>query len=231
MIALIIAMPQELEAFLETVDSAVSLRYGGKTIYECEYKGIKFVMALSGIGKVNAAYTATLMIEKYSPSFLITTGAAGGFGLDIYDVFVAEKVVQHDIDTTAFGDPRGYINGLGVVYIDADKGFVKLCESKLNGVKTGVIASGDQFIASGEIARKIAKEFGASSCDMESGAIGQVAYMAGVPFGVIRTITDGGNDEAQTSFAEKLKKAVEINKNAVLGIIGLVEKHGEKTAE
>jgi len=212
-------MREELEAFFETVESTVSLHYKGKTFYICEYQNTSLIMALSGIGKVNAAYTATLMLEKFQPSFLITTGVAGGFGLEVFDVFAAQSVVQHDIDTTAFGDPKGYISGLGKVYIETDKKFVDSCSRNIPNIKLGIIASGDQFIASHDKAKSIAKEFGASSCDMESGAIGQVAYMAGVGFGVIRTITDNGDGDAKTSFEDKLKRAAQINKDAVIAVI------------
>lgn len=219
MLGLIIAMPQELEVFLEVVANTTSLQYKGKVFYVGKYNNTDVVLALSGVGKVNAAYTAAIMLERFAPKFIINTGVAGGFGLDVYDVFVADKVVQHDMDTTALGDPKGYISGLDKVFIDADKDFVTLCQNKIKGVKTGVIASGDQFIASFSESKRIVSSFAAIACDMESGAIGQVAYMAGVPFGIIRTITDNGDDVAQESFANKLAKAVQINKDAVLAVI------------
>lgn len=219
MLGLIIAMPQELEVFLEVVKEAASLQYKGKAFYVGKYNDTELVLALSGVGKVNAAYTAAVMLERFCPSFIINTGVAGGFGLAVYDVFAADKVVQHDIDTTALGDPKGYISGLDTVYIDADKDFIRLCKDKIKGIKTGVIASGDQFIASFSDAQRIVSGFSAAACDMESGAIGQVAYMAGVPFGIIRTITDNGDDSAQESFADKLGKAVQINKDAVLAVV------------
>jgi len=218
-VAVLIAMPQELETVLGACGSAVTLEYKSKTFYLAELGEQSIVLALSGIGKVNAAYTATLMIERFEPKFLITTGAAGGFGLELYDVFIAEKVVQHDMDTTACGDPRGLISGINEIFIDADKNFVETCMKYISNAKKGIIASGDQFIASHEKAESIISSFGASACDMESGAIGQVARLAGVPFGVIRTITDNGNEVAGSSFYDTLTKAMVINKDAVEAVI------------
>lgn len=222
-VAVIIAMQKELEAVLEVCGSAVTSEYKSKTFYTAEFEGQPVVLALSGVGKVNAAYTATLLIERYEPKFLITTGAAGGFGLDLYDVFVAEKVVQHDMDTTACGDPKGLISGINEIYIDADKDFIAACLESVPNAKKGIIASGDQFIASHDKAREIVSCFDASACDMESGAIGQVARLAGVPFGVIRTITDNGNAVAGISFYETLERAMKINRDALLAVIGKTE--------
>lgn len=219
MLGLIIAMTQELEAFFEAFQSREAIVYKSKSFYITKYNGTDIVLAQSGVGKVNAAYTATLMIERFAPTFIINTGVAGGFGLDIFDVFIAQSVVQHDVDTTPFGDPRGYISGLGEVFIAADPDFVRLCQDNITNVKKGIIASGDQFIASPTAAQSIVSAFGALACDMESGAIGQVARMAGVGFGIIRTITDNGDDDAKISFEDKLHKAARINKDAVISVI------------
>jgi 5'-methylthioadenosine/S-adenosylhomocysteine nucleosidase len=218
-VAVIIAMPKELESVLDACGSAITVEYKNKTFYLAELEEQPIVLALSGVGKVNAAYTATLLIERFEPGFLITTGAAGGFGLDLFDVFIAEKVVQHDIDTTACGDPKGLISGLNEIYIEADQNFVKNCLKYIPNAKKGILASGDQFIASHEKAQSIISQFGASACDMESGAIGQVAKLAGVPFGVIRTITDNGNVHAGTSFYATLENAMRINRDAIKAII------------
>lgn len=224
MIGLIIAMKQELEVFFDTVQDTVPLLYKGKTFYLAGYGGTRLVLALSGVGKVNAAYTAALMVTRFRPKFIINTGVAGGFGLDVLDVFVADGVVQHDIDTTALGDPPGYISGLGKVFISTDEKFVNLCMQNIPGVRHGIIASGDRFVAARREAEAIAAGFGASACDMESGAIGQVAYMAGVRFGIIRTITDNGDDDAKMSFEDKLHKAARINRDAVLSVADKINK-------
>ncbi|MGM9645685.1 MAG: 5'-methylthioadenosine/adenosylhomocysteine nucleosidase [Eubacteriales bacterium] len=171
------------------------------------------VVAKCGIGKVFAAMCAQTMILEYHPDIIINSGVAGTLtgGLSVMDAAVAEKVVQHDMDTSAIGDPKGLISGINKVYIDCDKRVVEFLKeaSCAAGLKTvsGTLASGDQFVADKERKQFIASSFGAIDCEMEGGAIGQVCYVNSVPFGVIRIISDG--DGAGMDYATFSKQAAE----------------------
>ena len=139
------------------------------------------------------------MILRYGVTALLNTGVAGGLakGLTVGDVVLADFVVQHDMDTSALGDPVGLISGLNIVKIPADKALLDTLSAaaKATGLNTlvGTVASGDLFVARDEDKARIAAQFDAAACEMEGAAIGQVAYTNGVPFAVLRAISDGGD--------------------------------------
>ncbi|MBE6542484.1 MAG: 5'-methylthioadenosine/adenosylhomocysteine nucleosidase, partial [Ruminococcaceae bacterium] len=150
----------------------------------------KVICAVCGIGKVFAAICAQTMIIKYSPDAVINTGVGGTLtsALTIGDAAIAKDVVQHDMDTSALGDPVGLISGINIIKIPADEDLgEKIAETAERiGVKTvmGTIASGDRFIADSEIKANIVRNFGAIACEMEGAAVGQVCYVNKIPFAV-----------------------------------------------
>lgn len=189
--------------------------------------GHEVIVAMCGVGKVFAALCAQTMILKYNPDIIINTGVAGGLSktLAIGDIAVSTAVVQHDMDTSPIGDPKGLISGINIIEIPADKG---LCDLVLKSAKelsmraeAGIIASGDQFVATNERKEYIVDTFGAISCEMEGAAIGQVCYVNNKPFVVIRAISDGGDDEAGMSFDKFMLLAAE---NSVKLLIKVLEK-------
>ena len=140
-------------------------------------------------------------------------GVAGGLaqGLSVCDAVVADFVVQHDMDTTAIGDPAGLISGLNLVKIPAEKALYEplaaACRAKGVNTMIGTVASGDLFVAKEEDKDRIRSLFGAAACEMEGAAIGQVACTNGVPFAVLRTISDGGDGMEFSEFAPLAAKA------------------------
>ena len=204
-IGIVIAMESELRPYLTEKTTEVVI--GGKTFYKTVIGKREAVIVFSGIGKVNAAYACTLLCREFSPEFIVTTGLSGGLGRsNVLDTVVATATCQHDSDTTALGDPIGLISTVNKIYFPADENLTDLF-CRLTGAKKGVFACGDQFVADKEKARKIVENFDAVACDMESGAIGQVAYLAGVPYVAIRIISDGANEGAPISFSELTEKA------------------------
>lgn len=181
------------------------------------------VIAKCGIGKVFAAICAQTMILEYNPSVIINTGVAGSLekGFEVLDVAVATSVVQHDMDTSAIGDPKGLISGINIIYIDTCKGVseaLKKAARNVNcNVKEGVIASGDKFMADQQEKAEINREFKAIACEMEGASIGQVCYVNNVPFGILRTISDGdGGEMDYMTFAPKAAmQATEIVKEFI----------------
>ena len=129
--------------------------------------------------------------------------------LAIGDIAVAESLVQHDMDTSPLGDPVGLISGLNIINIPADE---KVISTLIKGVETlenikavkGVIASGDQFIASEEKKKYIVDNFGAIVCEMEGASIAQVCYTNGVPFGVVRAVSDCADGSSHMDYGEFL---------------------------
>lgn len=185
----------------------------------------KVVTAVCGIGKVFAAICAQTMILGFSPDIIINSGIAGTLTakLAIGDAAIADKAVQHDIDTTALGDEAGMISGLNMVYVPTDEKITKqLAEScGTLGIKceTGTIATGDFFINDSKKKTELVKKFGAIACEMEGGAIAQVCYVNKVPFSILRVISDGGDDNSHLDYAEFRKlaseKSVQIMENFI----------------
>ena len=198
-----------------------------------EISGIKFVkgtlhnkdvvVAKCGIGKVFASVCAQTMILEYKPCVIINSGVAGTLSTDlkIMDVAIAKSVVQHDMDTSAIGDPKGLISGINVINIYTDEKAVNVLTSACDCVncttKLGTIASGDKFIADANDKEFIRTEFGAIACEMEGASIGHVCYINKVPFGVIRAISDGeGAEMDYATFAPlAAKQSIEIVKKFV----------------
>ena len=213
-------MESEASAIYDKMTRVSVKTIGGKRFTKGRLGGKKVVVALAGIGKINASYTTTILIREFTPSFVINTGIAGGLGrVKALGVVVGTSVVQHDMDTSPLGDPVGYISGVGVINIDCDEKLSNLLASGVKEPVRGVVACGDQFIADASRVKKIVDTFDAVACDMESGAVAQVAYMSGVPFGIIRVISDDGGDNAQVSYNELCIKATEINSQVVVNAI------------
>ena len=198
-IGIIGAMQVEIEGLKAAMTDVKTETVSGVTFTVGKLEGKDVVCAVSGVGKVFAAIAAEAMILRFGVGALLNTGVAGGLlpELEVGDVALADKVVQHDMNTSALGDARGLLSGINVVEISADTTLLKaLCEATaelgFDGA-VGTIASGDLFVAKQSTKESIVKEFDAIACEMEGAAIGHVAYVNEIPFAVLRVISDGGD--------------------------------------
>ena len=215
MIGIIAAMNVEMESLRSYMKDTHTEVISGITFVRGMLEGREVVTAVCGIGKVFAALCAQTMILQYNPACIINTGVAGTLtdALDIGSIAVSSAMVQHDMDTSAIGDPVGLISGINMIEIPADAELsaqLSSCAAKMS-VKTvtGVIASGDQFVAS--VARKafITEQFGAIACEMEGAAIGQVCYVNKVPFCVLRAISDSADGSSHMDYPVFVKMAAD----------------------
>lgn len=214
MTGIIGAMKIEVETIKTLMENKKSEVISGVEYITGTLHGKKIVVAVCGIGKVAAAMCAQTMILKYSPARIINTGVGGSLSekLAIGDIAVAESLVQHDMDTSPLGDPIGYISGINVINMPCDEKVVDTlvrCIENLDGIKAlrGVIASGDQFIASAEKKDFIKSNFNAVVCEMEGASIAQVCYTNGVPFGVVRAVSDCADGSSHMDYGEFLPMA------------------------
>ncbi|MBR2460411.1 MAG: 5'-methylthioadenosine/adenosylhomocysteine nucleosidase [Clostridia bacterium] len=181
----------------------------------------RIVTAVCGIGKVFAAICTQTMILRYSPTLIINTGVAGAISplLSIGDVVVADKVVQHDMDTSPIGDPVGLISGINKIFFDTDKKTSDtLAESlaRLNiNTLRGTVATGDQFVSSTEKKTYLRDAFGAVSCEMEGGSIGHVCYVNSVPFAILRSISDKADEGATVDYPSFARTSAERYVNVI----------------
>lgn len=219
MIGIIAAMDVEMNSLRSFMEDTETETISGIKFVRGTLEGKDVVTAVCGIGKVFAALCAQTMILHYQPTAIINTGVAGTLtdALNIGSIAVSSAVVQHDMDTSPLGDPVGLISGINKVELPADRllcGQLSAC-AKVMGVRTatGVIASGDQFVASAERKAFITSHFGAIACEMEGAAIGQVCYVNRVPFCVLRAISDSADGSSHMDYPSFVKMAAEQSVN------------------
>lgn len=220
------AMSEELEILLKEMQLEKKERKARMEFNYGTLWGKKVVAVVCGIGKVNAAVCAQILATDYKVDTIINVGIAGGIGENIYpgDLVIANSLVQHDMDTTAFGDKVGQIPRLDTFDFKCDEKLVKLafeCSQKVTDHKSfmGRIATGDQFIADVEKIRWLNSEFQAIACEMEGGSIAHVCYLNSIPFVVIRSISDNANNGAHMDFEKFTSIAVKNSTNILREMI------------
>lgn len=230
MIGIIGAMASEVDG-LKSIMSELEVRtISTVDFYKGKINGTDVVVAQAGVGKVNAALTAQTMILEYNVKMIINIGVAGGIAdnLRIGDIVVADRVCEHDMDTTPLGDPAGFITGLDCVYMDCDKKVSDLimeCTKELGyNAMYGTIASGDIFVSTDIERNKIRDIFGGVAAEMEGAAIGHVCTMNNIPFAVLRAMSDCANDDSKVDFPTFAEKSA---KNSIDIIKLFLSKAGE----
>ncbi len=192
-IGIIFAMKEELDALKEYLEITNEYKIFELNFYEGIINNIKCILVESGVGKVNAARTTQILIDNMDVDCIFNIGVAGGLdqNLNILDVVIADKLVQHDFDITAFNHEKGYIPNVGK-FINCDEYLLNIATkvNPDNTIKIGTIASGDIFCTDINMSTKINKKFNALAVEMEGASIAQVCFLNHIPFLVIRSISD-----------------------------------------
>ena len=228
-VGFICPMDCELDAVTRLFEEKKAVVYAGMQFYEGKISGVRAVAVKCGVGKVFAAMAAEAMILGFSPDLIVNTGVAGNLSdsLSIGDIVVSDAVVQHDMDTSPLGDPVGLVSGINKVYLESDADAVTLMCGVLDslGIRyaRGVVASGDQFVASSEKRDFIKGVFGASCCEMEGAAVGQVCYASGVPFLVLRALSDDANGHSPDDFPAYCVKVSETSSKAIAAFMKAIQ--------
>ena len=198
------------------------------TFYSGNIHNRECVLVECGVGKVNAARTTQILIDKFSIDYIINVGSAGSITpeLNVQDIVIGKELVQYDFDITQIGDyEKGEICDVGK-YFYSDERLIKLCEQTIDEmknrefkIKIGRIGSADIFFADSEKAKEVREEFGMECLEMEGAAIGQVCFLDKIPFLVIRGISDTPNGNNKIDFHTYLKiaskRAAEILENLI----------------
>lgn len=175
----------------------------------------EIVLVEAGVGKVNAARVTQILIDNFDIEAIINVGSAGAANdeLEIGDIVIGHKLVQHDFDITAFGHPKGYISNVGQ-FMESDDVLIEKMEQTISKmqenefkIKIGTIASGDIFCTELKMKEKIRNKFGTDAIEMEGAAIAQVCKLDEMPFLVIRSISDKPSGNNNITFDQFLKKA------------------------
>lgn len=224
------AMDEEIQLLKKEISVANVIDKAGMKFYEGQWEGKDVVLVQSGIGKVNAAVCAQVLIDTFQVSQIIFTGVAGALDpeLKIGDIIISQDAMQHDFDVTDLGYQIGEIPRLNCRFFEADPGLVKLAGEagdELQGikVKTGRILSGDQFIACKDKAGLLREQLDGHCAEMEGAAVAQVCTMNGIPFIVIRAMSDRADGEAPDNFSSFVHQAAE---NSLRLIRGMLRKLG-----
>ena len=225
-VAIIGAMEEEVTILRDKIENRQETVIAG-----CEYStgtisGVEVVLLKSGIGKVNAALSTAILLEKFKPDYVINTGSAGGFHpeLNVGDAVISTEVRHHDVDVTVFNYEYGQVPNLPAAF-KADDKLVHLAEESALEVTDmkivkGLIATGDSFMNDPVRVEFVRSKFPALyAAEMEAAAVAQVCYQFGVPFVILRALSDIAGKESNVSFEQFLEKAAVNSTKLVLNFI------------
>lgn len=201
------AMTIEVEALKENMICKQITTRAGMEFCDGMLEGLPAVVVQCGVGKVNAAMCVQILCDCYGVTHVVNTGIAGSLckDLDIGDLVVSRDVMYHDFDCVGFGYPYGKVPGMDVVEFPADETMQKLAFAAAEAVnpghtQMGRVATGDQFVCTKELKNTIIQRTNALCTEMEGGAIAHAAYRNGVPFVILRAISDKADDSAQMDY-------------------------------
>lgn len=237
------AMSEELRILKNEIKGKQTKKLLGIQFVSGELEGREVVVALTGIGKVNAAMTTTLLLENFNPNEVIFTGIAGGINPQLKpgDIIIARKLAQHDFGrVTSAGflkeGARNPITGKrNPTFIPADPLLISLArkaaqetsfnsigqlgnQRKPNVIK-GVVATGDVFVASKRKKTFLAGEFGADVVEMEGAAVAQICFQQNLPFIVLRSVSDNADEGAQLDLRKFYQTAAENSATLTLSLL------------
>jgi adenosylhomocysteine nucleosidase len=237
-LAIVSAMHAELHALLADLEGAQALQLGGRCFHTGRLHGRNVVLVLSGIGKVAAATTATLLLQAFGATQIVFTGVAGGLGdgVQVGDVVLARQLLQHDIDASPLF-PRFQVPLSGRSFFDADAALcaslraaaLRCLERRDSGfanrpgdspprLHEGLVVSGDRFVSSAAESTALRALLPAAlAVEMEGAALAQVCHDFGTPFAVLRTISDRADDGAHVDFNRFIDAVASVYTRAIIG--------------
>lgn len=225
MLGIIGAMDVEVDAIKAKIKDGVSTKVAGTQFVTGYIENVMVTVARCSPGKVNAALCTQAMIDKFDVDKIINVGVACSLDprVVIKNIVIASDVCQYDIDITALGEPKGYINGINMIKIPTDPELSELlARTAINSgekIHRGTVASGDTFIGTAKMKEEIARDFGAICGEMEGGAVGQVCSANNIPFAILRSISDGGDENAAMDYPTFKKIAADMSATIITKLI------------
>lgn len=227
MIGIIGAMEEEVTQLKEAMVTEEVLEYASMVFCKGTLGKQEVVVVKSGIGKVNAAVCAQILVDRFGVDTLINTGIAGSLdaAINIGDMVISTDAVQHDMDASIFGDPVGQIPRMDTFSFPADEALVKLAVETNEEVNpeirtfTGRVVSGDQFVSSKEVKDRLVDMFDGKCTEMEGAAIAHVAYLNKVSCVIIRAISDKADNSATMDYPTFERQAIAHSVRLVKGLL------------
>ena len=224
MIGIIGAMDEEVSKIKAAMTDVEIQKRAGMDFYKGKLQGKEAVVVRCGIGKVNAALCGQILADFYQVDYMVNTGIAGSLNanIDIGDIVLSTDALQHDMDATGFGYEVGVIPRMPVSVFEADRHLIDLakeaCEKVNPDIKvfTGRVVSGDQFVSDKEKKKWLVETFHGYCTEMEGAAIAQAAYLNGIPFLIVRAISDKADGSANMDYAAFERKAIEHSVNLMM---------------
>lgn len=209
-------MDEEVAVIKQWMTNLEEQTIAGCEFYTGQFEGKQVVLLKSGIGKVNAALSTTLLLSQYQPDYVINIGSAGGYDAEqkVGDVVISDRVIHHDVDVTVFGYVMGQVPSMPEAYV-ADAALVEKAKQAVEqattaSAKVGLIGTGDSFMSNPVRVASVRETFPELvAVEMEAAAVAQVCYKFGTPFVVVRALSDIAGKESPQSFEEYLKVAAE----------------------
>ncbi len=208
MIGIIGAMEEEVAKLTSQMENVTVTRRASMDFYQGTLNGREAVIVRSGIGKVNAGICAQILADLFQVDMFINTGIAGSLDakIDIGDIVLSSDSLQHDMDAVAFGYEPGVIPRMETSVFPADERLTALAKAACEKVNPeihvfiGRVVSGDQFIADDAKKQYLLKQFHPMCTEMEGAAIAQAAYLNGIPYLIIRAISDKADGSAHMDY-------------------------------
>jgi adenosylhomocysteine nucleosidase len=228
-IGIIGAMEPEVAVLRNRIENLATQTHAGMAFHTGTIDGVDVVVSQSGIGKVAASISTTLLIEKYSPNCIINTGSAGGFdsALNVGDVVIGSQVRHHDVDLTVFGYEMGQCAQMPAAYFPHPQ-LARIANDAAQSSKQdikivqGLIATGDSFMADPAKVEYARSNFPTmQACEMEAAAIAQTCHLFNIPFVVIRSLSDIAGKQSELSFEEYLVTAAKNSADMVMAMLPL----------
>lgn len=228
MIGIIGAMDEEVAALKEMMEVEEVISRASMDFVKGTLEGKEVTVVRSGIGKVNAAICAQILVSEFHVDTLINTGIAGSLDarIDIGDMVISEDALYHDMDATSFGYPVGQVPRMDVLTFRADERLIELAVEANKEANpdihtfTGRVVSGDQFVADDAVKQRIVDNFGGLCTEMEGAAIAHAAYLNHISYVIIRAISDKADGSATEDYPTFEKKAISHSVRLLKTLVG-----------
>lgn len=229
-VGIIGAMDLEVEELKEKMSVANITKKANMEFFEGTLNGAEVVIVKCGIGKINAALCVQILADVFAVTHIINTGVAGSLNakLDIGDILISKDALHHDMDVTIFGYALGEVPQMGFREFKADENLIALAKASCEKVNpdlhtlVGRVVSGDQFISSKEVKERLISTFQGDCAEMEGASIAHGAYLNGIPFVIIRAISDKADDSAEMDYPTFEREAAKHSARLVEDLVAAI---------